>query len=310
MAALVDTPVPVPRMIHLEEGSNPLGRDFYVMEHLDGRIFWDPALPDVADRGPIYDAMNDVLVALARVDPAAVGLADFGRAEGFYDRQVALWTRQYHASVAEPDPAMVDLGDWLAAQDVAAAPLRAGARRFSHRQHDVPPDGASRHRTAGLGTLDAGPSDGRHRLSMHAVAPAARRAAAGARRARPGRRIAGGGGIRRPGGRTAAASPSPTGPRGPCSRPTGSPQSSRAWARGRRRETRRTRSRGGPTARWCRSWSRWGCGCGARRGSPAGRSGDASVPSRPRPSAPSTRWCRSEASSRRSARRRRNGRSP
>ncbi|CTQ32076.1 phosphotransferase family protein [Jannaschia rubra] len=122
MDALAGSGVPVPRMILLEEGENPLGRTFYVMEHLDGRIFWDPALPDVADPAAIYDAMNGVLVALAGLDPEGVGLADFGRAEGFFDRQVGLWSRQYAASVAAPNPGMVALGDWLSDQRVAPAP--------------------------------------------------------------------------------------------------------------------------------------------------------------------------------------------
>ncbi|WP_179381422.1 phosphotransferase family protein [Jannaschia marina] len=122
MAALAESAVPVPRMILLADGANPLGRDFYVMEHLAGRIFWDPALPEVEGRAAIYAAMNDVLSALARVDPVTVGLADYGRAEGFFARQVSLWTRQYAASVETPDPGMLDLGDWLAGQAVDPAP--------------------------------------------------------------------------------------------------------------------------------------------------------------------------------------------
>ncbi|MEM7489228.1 MAG: phosphotransferase family protein, partial [Pseudomonadota bacterium] len=121
MRALAASGVPVPEMVLLVEGANPLGRVFYVMAYLDGRIFWDPALPEVPDRGACYDAMADVLAALGAVVPEAVGLGDYGRAEGFYDRQVALWSKQYAASVAEADPEMVALGDWLAAQAPAGA---------------------------------------------------------------------------------------------------------------------------------------------------------------------------------------------
>ncbi|MCK0167419.1 phosphotransferase family protein [Jannaschia sp. S6380] len=121
MDALAGTDVPVPRMVLLADGPNPLGRTFYVMEHLGGRIFWDPALPDVDDRAAIYAAMGDVLIALGNVVPDAVGLADFGRADGFFARQVALWTRQYRASVDRPDPDMLALADWLAAYDPVAA---------------------------------------------------------------------------------------------------------------------------------------------------------------------------------------------
>ncbi|WGH77919.1 phosphotransferase family protein [Jannaschia ovalis] len=121
MAALADTPVPVPRMHALIEEANPLGRPFYLMAHVEGRIFWDPTLPEVADRAAIYDAMNAVLATLGGLDPAALGLDDYGRAEGYFHRQLAVWTRAYAASVEDPDPELVDLGDWLADCDPADA---------------------------------------------------------------------------------------------------------------------------------------------------------------------------------------------
>jgi aminoglycoside phosphotransferase (APT) family kinase protein len=121
MRALSGSAVPVPRMILLDQEANPMGRDFYIMEHLEGRIFWDPTLPEVPERKAIYDAMNGVLADLARVDPAGVGLSDFGRADGYFERQTALWSRQYAASVATPDPRMIALGDWLASQRVEPA---------------------------------------------------------------------------------------------------------------------------------------------------------------------------------------------
>ncbi|WP_298430653.1 phosphotransferase family protein [uncultured Jannaschia sp.] len=122
MAALAGSEVPVPAMHLLVEEENPLGRAFFVMAHLDGRIFWDPALPDAPDRAAIYAAMGDVLGALGQVDPGAVGLGTYGRAEGFFARQVAIWTAAYAASVEVPDPDMRALGDWLAAREVADAP--------------------------------------------------------------------------------------------------------------------------------------------------------------------------------------------
>ncbi|WP_371157555.1 phosphotransferase family protein [Jannaschia sp. 2305UL9-9] len=122
MQALEQTAVPVPRMYLLARGANPLGRDFYVMEHLDGRIFWDPALPEAPDPAPFYAAMAEVLASLHEVDPAAVGLGDYGRSEGFYARQVALWSRQYASAVSTPDPRMEDLGQWLAEQQIPDAP--------------------------------------------------------------------------------------------------------------------------------------------------------------------------------------------
>ncbi|MEM9795278.1 MAG: phosphotransferase family protein [Pseudomonadota bacterium] len=122
MSALAGSDVPVPEMILLAEEENPLGRTFYVMAYLGGRIFFDPALPGVSDRGAIYDAMNAVLAALGSQDPVALGLGDYGRAEGYFARQVAIWTKQYAGSVTDPDPDMLALGGWLAAQQVAEAP--------------------------------------------------------------------------------------------------------------------------------------------------------------------------------------------
>lgn len=124
MQALGPTDVPVPKMVLLDEEGGPMGRAFYVMEHLEGRIFWDPALPDQSadERAAIYAAMGDTLARLARVDPAKVGLGDFGRPAGYFDRQVAIWTRAYAAAAPQPNADMLALGQWLAAQQVAEGP--------------------------------------------------------------------------------------------------------------------------------------------------------------------------------------------
>ena len=118
MAALAESEVPVPRVLCLaEDAESPIGRGFFVMEFLDGRIFWDPALPELEtpQRGAIYDAMNAVLAALHDVDPAAVGLADFGKPGNYFARQTARWAGQYRASAAAPRPQMERLIDWLEA---------------------------------------------------------------------------------------------------------------------------------------------------------------------------------------------------
>jgi aminoglycoside phosphotransferase (APT) family kinase protein len=122
LRALRETDVPVPQALLLEEGENPLGRPFYVMEFLEGRVFFDPALPDLPDRGAIYDAMAATLGALSSLDPAALGLGDYGRPEGYFARQLALWSRQYEASVPVPDPDMARLRDRLAAFAPQEAP--------------------------------------------------------------------------------------------------------------------------------------------------------------------------------------------
>ncbi len=119
MAALAATEVPVPQVYCLaEDAQSPIGRAFFVMEFLDGRIFWDPALPELDRdaRAGIYDAMNRALAALHAVDPAAVGLADFGKPGSYFARQTTRWAGQYRASAEAPRPQMEALIDWLERQ--------------------------------------------------------------------------------------------------------------------------------------------------------------------------------------------------
>ncbi|TPL15355.1 phosphotransferase family protein [Mesorhizobium sp. B2-4-10] len=116
MSALSGTAVPVPRMLHLSAENSPIGRMFYVMDFIDGRIFWDPALPEARDNGEraaIYDAMNATLAALHDVDIGAVGLGDFGRPGNYFERQLARWTSQYRASETGAIADMDRLIDWL-----------------------------------------------------------------------------------------------------------------------------------------------------------------------------------------------------
>lgn len=115
MAALAGTDVPVPRVFALCEDEAVIGSAFYLMEYLEGRIFWDGALPEVAreERGAVYDAMNAALAALHRVDPDAVGLSDFGRPGSYFARQTARWTGQYRASETAAIPDMDALIAWL-----------------------------------------------------------------------------------------------------------------------------------------------------------------------------------------------------
>ena len=96
MQALAASAVPVPRMLALCEDAGVIGTPFYVMAHVDGRIFWDPAVPEVmrVDRATIYDEMNRVLAALHGVDPQAVGLGAFGRPGNYFTRQIARWGDQ------------------------------------------------------------------------------------------------------------------------------------------------------------------------------------------------------------------------
>lgn len=115
MAALAGTDVPVPRMRHLCEDADVIGSAFYVMDYVEGRIFWEHPLPDLApdERGAVYDAMNQALAALHRIDPAAVGLADFGRPGNYFARQLARWSGQYRSSETLRIPDMDALIAWL-----------------------------------------------------------------------------------------------------------------------------------------------------------------------------------------------------
>ncbi|HVC51216.1 MAG TPA: phosphotransferase [Stellaceae bacterium] len=115
MRALAETGVPVPRVFALCEDDAVIGSAFYVMEYLDGRIFWDQRLLDLGreERAAMFDSMNAVIAALHSVDYPALGLGDFGRPGNYMGRQIARWSRQYRASETESQPAMDALIDWL-----------------------------------------------------------------------------------------------------------------------------------------------------------------------------------------------------
>jgi aminoglycoside phosphotransferase (APT) family kinase protein len=123
MRALAGSAVPVAQMLLLCEDEAVIGRAFYVMEFVDGRVLWDQALPalDNAARGAIYDEMNRVIAALHSVDVRAVGLADFGKPGSYFERQIGRWSKQYLASVTEPIEAMDRLIAWLPAHMPASA---------------------------------------------------------------------------------------------------------------------------------------------------------------------------------------------
>ena len=117
MRALAATDVPVARMHLLCEDESVIGRAFYVMEYVEGRVMWDQSLPalDTARRAEIYDEMNRVIAALHKVDVAAVGLADYGKPGNYFERQIGRWSKQYQASLTDPIPAMDQLMAWLPA---------------------------------------------------------------------------------------------------------------------------------------------------------------------------------------------------
>ena len=123
MSALHETDVPVPRMHLLCEDESVIGRAFYVMEFMPGRVLWDQSLPafDNAGRGRIYDEMNRVIAALHSVDVKAVGLESYGKPGNYFERQIGRWSKQYLASITEPIDAMDRLMAWLPAHIPASA---------------------------------------------------------------------------------------------------------------------------------------------------------------------------------------------
>nr|WP_295774237.1 phosphotransferase family protein [Rhodoferax sp.] len=115
MHGLQDTGVPVPHMHCLCEDESVIGRAFYVMEYMQGRVLWDQSLPgmDRNQRGAIYDEMNRVIAALHKVDFAGRGLANYGKPGNYFERQIGRWSKQYTASITQPIPEMEQLMEWL-----------------------------------------------------------------------------------------------------------------------------------------------------------------------------------------------------
>lgn len=115
MHALHDTAVPVPRMLAYCHDATVLGTPFYLMEWLEGRVLVDQSLPGMQpdERAAIYAEMNRVIAALHAIEPAAVGLADYGKPGNYFARQIARWSRQCTESTLPMSDAMRRLIDWL-----------------------------------------------------------------------------------------------------------------------------------------------------------------------------------------------------
>ena len=123
MAALAGRGVPVPQMLALCEDESVIGRAFYVMSMVEGRVLWDQSLPGLgrAERGAIYDEMNRVIAALHTVDVVAAGLSGYGKPGNYFERQIGRWGKQYMASITQPIEAMHRLMAWLPAHMPASA---------------------------------------------------------------------------------------------------------------------------------------------------------------------------------------------
>jgi aminoglycoside phosphotransferase (APT) family kinase protein len=115
IAALHPTGFPVAKPYLLCEDDSIIGTMFYVMDCVEGRIYWGPLLPDQTpkQRGEIYDAMNETFARLHGMDWEKLGLADYGKPGNYVARQISRWTKQYQLSETETIPEMNRLIEWL-----------------------------------------------------------------------------------------------------------------------------------------------------------------------------------------------------
>ncbi len=111
LQALHGGPVPVAEPVLLCQDDSVIGSMFYLMSHIDGRIFWDPALPEIEteQRDAYYREILRVLSEIHRLDPNAIGLADYGKPGNYFARQIDRWSRQYRDSETGPLAAMEQL---------------------------------------------------------------------------------------------------------------------------------------------------------------------------------------------------------
>ena len=117
MSALHGAGFPAPRQYALCSDEAVIGRAFFVMEHVEGRVLWDQSLPGMTpqERAAIYDEQNRVIAQLHTLDYTALGLQDYGKPGNYFARQIERWTKQYQASMTEPIDAMDRLIAWLPA---------------------------------------------------------------------------------------------------------------------------------------------------------------------------------------------------
>ena len=123
LQALYGSAVPVAQPLALCEDESVIGRAFYVMAFMDGRVLWDQSLPGFTptDRRALFTEMNRTLANLHLISPSSVGLQDYGRAGNYFERQISRWSKQYQQSVTQPIEAMDELIDWLPKHTPASA---------------------------------------------------------------------------------------------------------------------------------------------------------------------------------------------
>jgi aminoglycoside phosphotransferase (APT) family kinase protein len=143
ISALAAQGFPVAKPLLYCEDESVAGTAFYIMEFVAGRVFWEPQMPGShpAERAAVYDAMNDTMARLHSFEPAAIGLADFGKGENYVARQVARWSKQYRASETETIGDMERLIEWLPANIPPAGPARLVHGDYRLDNLIVAPDG-------------------------------------------------------------------------------------------------------------------------------------------------------------------------
>ncbi len=111
ITALHGSKVPVAKPYHLCKDDTIIGSMFYLMEFIDGDVFWDPSFPDysAAQRGSYYDAILQTMAALHSIDIDSVGLSDYGKPGNYFARQIARWSEQYRAAETDDIDAMNSL---------------------------------------------------------------------------------------------------------------------------------------------------------------------------------------------------------
>jgi aminoglycoside phosphotransferase (APT) family kinase protein len=117
---------PVAEPLCLCADESVAGTPFYLMSFADGRLFWEPQMPDsnARERAAVYDAMNSAIARLHSFEPAKIGLSDFGRGGNYVARQVDRWSKQYRASQTETIDAMERLIEWLPLHVPPSGPAR------------------------------------------------------------------------------------------------------------------------------------------------------------------------------------------
>ncbi|MAW81832.1 MAG: phosphotransferase family protein [Parvularcula sp.] len=136
MTALGGEDFPVPKTYALCEDESVVGTTFFIMDFVEGRIFWDASLPEVEkdDRKPLYHALIDTLADLHNVDYKKAGLNDYGKPGNYFERQIGRWSKQYEAAETSTIEEMNNLMKWLptAIPDDDATSIVHGDYRFDN----------------------------------------------------------------------------------------------------------------------------------------------------------------------------------